>query len=64
MPGASEARRVEWTVPAGGGIAPARIVTVLALSSGKTLVNLSIGVAESQVAGARIDDVVRSLRVG
>ena len=43
---------------------PARIVTVLALELRKTLVNLSMGVAESQVAGARIDDVVRSLRVG
>ena len=64
VPGAADARRVEWTVPAGGGIEPARIVTVLALSSDKTLVNLSVGVSESQVAGARIDDVVRSLRVG
>ena len=64
VPGASDARRVEWTVPAGGGIEPARIVTVLALSSDKTLVNLSMGVSESQVAGTRIDDVVRSLRVG
>ena len=64
VPGASDARRVEWTVPAGGGIEPARIVTVLALSSDKTLVNLSMGVAQSQAAGARIDDVVGSLRVG
>lgn len=64
VPGASDARRIEWTVPAGGGIEPARIVTVLALSSDKTLVNLSMGVSASQVAGARIDDVVRSLRVG
>ena len=37
---------------------------MLALSSDKTLVNLSMGVSESQVAGARIDDVVRSLRIG
>jgi hypothetical protein len=51
-------------VPAGGGIEPARIVTVLALGSDKTLVNLSMGVSESQVAASRIDDVVRSLRVG
>jgi hypothetical protein len=64
VPGASDARRVEWTVPAGGGIEPARIVTVLALSSDKTLVNLSMGVSESQVAATRVDDVVRSLRVG
>ena len=64
VPGATDARRVEWTVPAGGGIEPARIVTVLALSSDKTLVNLSMGVSESQVGATRIDDVVRSLRVG
>ena len=64
VPGAAAARRVEWTVPAGGGIEPARIVTVLALSSDKTLVNLSVGVSESQVGATRIDDVVRSLRVG
>ena len=64
VPGASDARRVEWTVPAGGGIDAARIVTVLALSSNKVLVNLSMGVSESQAAGARIDDVVHSLRVG
>jgi hypothetical protein len=64
VPGASDARRVEWTVPAGGGIEPARIVTVLALSSDKTLVNLSMGVSESQVGATRIDDVVRSLRIG
>ena len=64
VPGASDARRVEWTVPAGGGIDAARIVTVLALSSNKVLVNLSMGVSESQAAGARIDDVVRSLRIG
>jgi hypothetical protein len=64
VPGATDARRVEWTVPAGGGIEPARIVTVLALSSDKTLVNLSVGVSESQVGATRIDDVVRSLRVG
>jgi hypothetical protein len=64
VPGASDARRVEWTVPAGGGIDAARIVTVLALSSDKTLVNLSMGVSQSQAAAARIDDVVSSLRVG
>jgi hypothetical protein len=64
VPGASDARRVEWTVPAGGGIDAARIITVLALSSNKVLVNLSMGVSESQAAGARIDDVVRSLRIG
>ena len=64
VPGAADARRIEWTVPAGGGIEPARIVTVLALGSDKTLVNLSMGVSESQVAASRIDDVVRSLRVG
>jgi hypothetical protein len=64
VPGAADARRIEWTVPAGGGIEPARIVTVLALGSDKTLVNLSMGVSESQVAASRIDDVVRSLRIG
>ena len=37
---------------------------MLALSSKKVLVNLSLGVSESQAAAARIDDVVRSLRVG
>jgi hypothetical protein len=51
-------------VPAGGGIVAARIVTVLALSSDRTLVNLSVGVAQSEVGSARIDDVVGSLRVG
>ena len=64
IPGAEDARRIEWTVPAGGGIDAARIVTVLALSSDRTLVNLSVGVSESDVASARIDDVVGSLRVG
>jgi len=62
--GAKDARRIEWTVPAGGGIDAARIVTVLALSSDRTLVNLSVGVAQSDVASARIDDMVRSLKVG
>jgi hypothetical protein len=61
--GASDARRVEWTVPAGGGLEPARIVTVLALSSKRTLVNLSLGVAQSQADDTRIDDIVRSLEV-
>jgi hypothetical protein len=64
VPGASDARRIEWTVPAGGGIDAARIVTVLALSSKKVLVNLSMGVSQSQAASARIDDVVNSLKVG
>lgn len=64
VPGASDARRIEWTVPAGGGIDAARIVTVLALSSKKVLVNLSLGVSQSQAASARIDDVIDSLRVG
>ena len=62
--GAKDARRIEWTVPAGGGIDAARIVTVLALSSDRTLVNLSVGVAQSDVGSARIDDMVRSLKVG
>jgi len=61
--GAADARRVEWTVPAGGGLEPARIVTVLALSSKRTLVNLSLGVAQSQLGATRIDDIVRSLEV-
>ena len=64
VPGAADARRVEWTVPAGGGIDAARIVTVLGAESDNVLVNLSMGVSESQAAGARIDDVVGSLRVG
>jgi hypothetical protein len=63
VPGAADARRVEWTVPAGGGLEPARIVTVLALSSDRTLVNLSMGVAQSQLGATRVDDVVRSLQV-
>jgi hypothetical protein len=62
--GAKDARRIEWTVPAGGGIDAARIVTVLALSSDRTLVNLSFGVAQNDVGSARIDDVVRSLELG
>jgi hypothetical protein len=62
--GAQDARRIEWTVPAGGGLGPARIVTVLALSKDRTLVNLSVGVAQDQAAEVRIDDVVRSLQVG
>jgi hypothetical protein len=62
--GAQDARRIEWNVPAGGGIDAARIVTVLALSSDRTLVNLSVGVAQSEVGSARIDDVVGSLKVG
>jgi hypothetical protein len=62
--GAQEARRIEWTVPAGGGIDAARIVTVLALSSDRTLVNLSVGVRQADVGSARIDEVVRSLKVG
>jgi hypothetical protein len=61
--GAADARRVEWTVPAGGGLDAARIVTVLALSSKRTLVNLSLGVSQSQVDATRIDDIVRSLEV-
>jgi hypothetical protein len=61
--GASDARRVEWTVPAGGGLEAARIVTILALSSKRTLVNLSLGVAQSQVGDTQIDDIVRSLEV-
>jgi hypothetical protein len=61
--GAKDARRVEWTVPAGGGLAAARIVTVLALSAKRTLVNLSLGVAQSQADATRIDDIVRSLEV-
>jgi hypothetical protein len=63
VPGAADARRVEWTVPAGGGLEPARIVTVLALSADRTLVNLSVGVAQSQLGATRVDDVVRSLQV-
>jgi hypothetical protein len=61
--GAADARRVEWIVPAGGGLEPARIVTVLALSKDRTLVNLSVGVPQSELEGARIDDIVGSLQV-
>lgn len=61
VPGAADARRVEWTVPGGGGLDPAQIVTVLALRDDKTLVNLSFGVAQSQLAETRIDDIVRTL---
>jgi hypothetical protein len=61
--GAADARRVEWTVPAGGGLDPARIVTVLALSKDRTLVNLSVGVPQSELAAARIEDIVGSLQV-
>jgi hypothetical protein len=61
--GAADARRVEWTVPAGGGLEPARIVTVLALSKDRTLVNLSVGVPQSELEGIRIDDIVGSLQV-
>ena len=64
VPGAADARRVEWTVPAGGGLEPARIVTVLALTGDHTLVNLSVGVAQNQMGGARVNDVVDSLRIG
>ena len=62
--GAADARRLEWTVPAGGGLSPARIVTVLALSQDRTLVNLSMGVAQDQVVAARVDDVISSLDLG
>jgi hypothetical protein len=61
--GAADARRVEWTVPAGGGLEPARIVTVLALSKDRTLVNLSVGVPQSELAAARIEDIISSLQV-
>ena len=64
VPGAADARRVEWTVPAGGGLEPARIVTVLALTGDHTLVNLSVGVAQNQMGSARVNDVVDSLRIG
>jgi hypothetical protein len=61
---ADAAQLAEGDVPAGGGIDAARIVTVLALSADRTLVNLSVGVAQSDVGSARIDDVVGSLKVG
>jgi hypothetical protein len=64
VPGAKDARRVEWTVPGGGGLDPARIVTVLALGENRTLVNLSLGLAQGQVAHTPVDDLVRSLSVG
>lgn len=62
--GAKDARRIEWTVPAGGGLQPARIVTVLALGKDRTLVNLTIGVTQAQAGEVPIDDIVGSLRVG
>lgn len=61
--GAADARRLEWTVPAGGGLDAARIVTVLALSKGRTLVNLTVGVSQSRPSQTPIDDIVGSLRV-
>jgi hypothetical protein len=61
--GAADARRVEWTVPAGGGGWPAVPVTVVALSKDRTLVNLSVGVPQSELEGIRIDDIVGSLQV-
>src|SRR5262245_61475662 len=62
--GAEDARRIEWTVPAGGGLEPARIVTVLALSKDRTLVNLTIGTTQVQAAEVPIDAIVGSLEVG
>lgn len=62
--GAQDARRIEWTVPAGGGFEPSRIVSVLALSKDRTLVNMSIGVTQAQANEVPIDGIVRSLKVG
>lgn len=63
VPGAADARRIELTVPAGGELAAARIVTVLALSEARTLVNVSIGV-DVDDPRTPVDDIMGSLRVG
>jgi len=39
VPSATDARRIEFTVPAGERLDAARIVTILALSDDRTLVN-------------------------
>jgi len=62
--GAADARRIEFTVPAGGRLAAARIVTVLALTDARTLVNVTIGVGEDDPVTRRIDGIVGSLKVG
>lgn len=64
VPGAADARRLEFTVPAGGGFIASRIVTVLALTDARTLVNVSIGVGKDDPLTRRIDDIVGSLKVG
>jgi len=64
VPGAADARRLEFTVPADGGLDAARIVTVLALTDARTLVNVTIGVTEDDPVTRRIDGIVGSLKVG
>ncbi len=63
VPGAADARRIELTVPAGDGFTASRIVTVLALSDARTLVNVSIGV-DVDDPRTPVDDIMGSLRVG
>jgi len=63
VPGAADARRLEFTVPADAPLEATRIVTVLALSENRTLVNLSVAVAEGDSAASRIDEITRSLKV-
>lgn len=63
VPGAADARRIELTVPAGGELAESRIVTVIALSDARTLVNVSIGV-NADDPETPVDDMMGSLRVG
>lgn len=63
VPGAADARRIEFTVPADAPLEATRIVTVLALSENRTLVNLSVAVAEGDPAASQIDEITRSLRL-
>lgn len=63
VPGAADARRIEFTAPRSGPLAAGRIVTVLALSEDRTLVNLTIGVTDGDAAAARIDEILGSLEV-
>jgi len=63
VPGAADALRIEFTAPARGPLAAGRIVTVLALSEDRTLVNLSIGLAEDDPTASRIDEIIGSLKL-
>jgi len=63
VPGAADALRIEFTAPASAPLAAGRIVTVLALSEDRTLVNLSIGLAEDDPTASRIDEIIGSLKL-